>query len=136
MTIGEIKNIYREIQDSEIDKLKSFVNSFTADERTGVIAVVGQAQKRITAYENELLRTEEMYKFENKYWDMGHEFICGIDEVGRGPLAGPVVACAVILPKNERILYLNDSKQVPAKKREELFDVIMEKAVADRIRKR
>ncbi|MGN0435468.1 MAG: ribonuclease HII [Wujia sp.] len=130
MTIGEIKNIYREIQDSEIEKLKDFVHSFSSDKRTGVMAVVSQAQKKITAYENELLRTEQMYQFENKYWDMGYEFICGIDEVGRGPLAGPVVACAVILPKDEKILFLNDSKQVAAKKREELFDVIMEKAVA------
>ena len=56
--------------------------------------------------------------------------ICGIDEVGRGPLAGPVVACAVILPEDEEILYLNDSKQLSAKKRDELYDVICEKAVS------
>lgn len=57
-------------------------------------------------------------------------YICGIDEVGRGPLAGPVVAGAVILPKDCKILYLNDSKQLTAKKREELYDIIMEQAVA------
>ena len=57
-------------------------------------------------------------------------YVCGIDEVGRGPLAGPVVAGAVILPRDCKILYLNDSKQLSAKKRDELYDVIMENAVA------
>ena len=69
-----------------------------------------------------------MHQFENKYSD--YEFIAGIDEAGRGPLAGPVVAASVILPKDCEILYLNDSKQVSAKKRDELFDEIKEKAVA------
>jgi ribonuclease HII len=59
-----------------------------------------------------------------------YSHICGIDEVGRGPLAGPVVAGAVILPKDCDILYINDSKQLSAAKREELYDEIMEKAVA------
>ncbi len=69
-----------------------------------------------------------MKEYEKKYAE--YSFICGIDEVGRGPLAGPVVAGAVILPKNCDILYLNDSKQLSEKKREELYDVIMEKAVS------
>ena len=59
-----------------------------------------------------------------------YQYICGIDEVGRGPLAGPVVAGAVILPKDCHILYLNDSKQLSEKKREELYDIIMQEAVA------
>ena len=66
--------------------------------------------------------------YEKQYAQYG--YICGIDEVGRGPLAGPVVAGAVILPKDEKILYLNDSKKLSEKKREELYDVIMEKAIA------
>ena len=57
-------------------------------------------------------------------------YVCGIDEVGRGPLAGPVVACAVILPKDCQILYLNDSKQLSAKKREALYQQILDQAVA------
>ena len=69
-----------------------------------------------------------MKTFERKYAD--YSFICGIDEAGRGPLAGPVVAGAVILPKDCEILYLNDSKKLSATKREELYDEIMEKAVA------
>ena len=69
-----------------------------------------------------------MKTFERKYAD--YSFICGIDEAGRGPLAGPVVAGAVILPKDCEILYLTDSKKLSATKREELYDEIMEKAVA------
>ena len=76
----------------------------------------------------EIERTESMMVFENKFADRG--YLCGIDEVGRGPLSGPVVAAAVILPKDHRILYLNDSKKLSEKKREELYDVIMREAVA------
>ena len=73
-------------------------------------------------------RMYEMFSFEREYGD--HQAICGIDEVGRGPFAGPVVAAAVILPKDCDILYLNDSKKLSAARREELYDEIMEKAVA------
>ena len=72
---------------------------------------------------------EHMLFYEKKYYE-NYEYICGIDEAGRGPLAGPVVAGAVILPKGLKIPYLNDSKQLSAKRREELFDIIMEKALA------
>lgn len=78
--------------------------------------------------EKEIKRTEEMSVYEKWFADKG--LIAGIDEVGRGPLAGPVVACAVILPADRPILYLNDSKKLTVKKREELFDVIMREAVA------
>lgn len=78
--------------------------------------------------EKELLRLEAMKEFENKYRDFS--FICGIDEAGRGPLAGPVVAGAAILPKDCTILYLNDSKKLSEKRREELFLEIKEKALA------
>ena len=76
----------------------------------------------------EIARCEELKRSEREYASYG--YICGIDEVGRGPLAGPVVAGAVILPKDCDILYINDSKKLSEKKREELYDVIMEKAVA------
>ena len=84
--------------------------------------------KRLAKLEAERARIETMKEFEYKYSDC--EFICGIDEVGRGPLAGPVYAAAVILPKDKEILYLNDSKKLSEKKRDELYDEIMEKAVA------
>ena len=89
---------------------------------------VEKAKKRLAAYEKELERIEGLKAYEKEYAAYGS--ICGIDEVGRGPLAGPVVAGAVILPKNCDILYINDSKKLSEKKREELYDVIMEKAVA------
>ena len=85
-------------------------------------------EKQKEKLEAEIKRTYEMFSYEREYSD--YEYICGIDEVGRGPLAGPVVACAVILPKDCDILYLNDSKKVSEKKRELLYDEIMEKAVA------
>ena len=77
----------------------------------------------------EEIRLEHMLMFERKYYKTCN-FVCGIDEAGRGPLAGPVVAAAVILPKNHKIAYLNDSKQLSEKKREELFDKIMSEALA------
>ena len=78
--------------------------------------------------EKEIVRTEAMSVFEKEYSD--HQAICGIDEVGRGPFAGPVVAGAVILPKDHPILYLNDSKKLSEKKREELYEVILKEAAA------
>ncbi len=78
--------------------------------------------------EQELARLEAMRVYEKEYGAC--RYICGIDEAGRGPLAGPVVAGAVILPKDCTILYLNDSKKLSAKRREALYDEIMEKAVA------
>ncbi len=85
-------------------------------------------QKALAKLEAERARIETMKEFEYKFADK--KYICGIDEVGRGPFAGPVVAGAVILPKDEEILYLNDSKKLSEKKREELYDIIMDKAVA------
>jgi len=73
-------------------------------------------------------RIRAMSEYELRFADC--EYICGIDEVGRGPFAGPVMAGAVILSKDEEILYLNDSKKLSAKKRDELYDIICEKAVA------
>lgn len=76
----------------------------------------------------ELARLKEMSSYETEY--ASSRYICGIDEVGRGPLAGPVVAGAVVLPKDVSILYLNDSKKLSEKKREALYEEIMEKAEA------
>lgn len=87
-----------------------------------------QELKRQAKLEKERARIETMKVYEKEYET--HGWICGIDEVGRGPLCGPVVASAVILPKDCQILYLNDSKKLSEKKREELYDVIMEQAIA------
>ena len=86
------------------------------------------AEKARIKLELERKRLKEMRIYEEKYAD--YELICGVDEVGRGPLAGPVFTAAVILPKDCEILYLNDSKKLSEKKREELFLEISEKALA------
>lgn len=124
-SIGEIKAL---LQAADLKGLPAFINTYKEDERAGVVSLVEKAKKAFSAYEKELARTEKMKTFEKEY--ASYSCICGIDEVGRGPLAGPVVAGAVILPKDCDILYLNDSKQLSEKKREELYDVIMEKAVS------
>ena len=122
---GEIK---KRLQAAGIDELPAFINTYSKDTRQGVALLVKKAEKMLEAYEKELDRTEKMKEFEKKY--SAFSCICGIDEVGRGPLAGPVVAGAVILPVDCDILYLNDSKQLTEKKREELYQVIMDKAIA------
>ena len=91
-------------------------------------ALIRRSEKQREALEKETARIYQLQQYERDYENEG--LICGIDEVGRGPLAGPVVAGAVILPKNCEILYLNDSKQLSAEKREQLYDVILEHAVA------
>ena len=123
--IGEIK---AELQAAADKELPLFIQEYEMDERGGVQSLIVKAKKRIEDLEKEMIRTEEMKRYEKEYADCG--YICGIDEVGRGPLAGPVVACAVILPKDCNILYINDSKKLSEKKREELYDVIMKEALA------
>ena len=101
---------------------------YASDERVGVRRLLDGYRKKEEALRVERERLLVMKSFERKYADC--RFICGIDEAGRGPLAGPVVAGAVILPKDCEILYLNDSKKLSPVKREALYDEIMEKAVA------
>lgn len=125
MPIGEIKALF---ENTPIDQLSIFIERFSSDERAGVKSLVAKAEKKIEALEKEKARTEKLKEYEKQYGHLG--YVCGVDEVGRGPLAGPVVTGAVILPKDCDILYLNDSKQLSEKKREELYDVIMEKAIA------
>ena len=124
-SIDEIKEI---MQAASVEELPEIIDIYSTDERSGVQKLILSARKRIESLEKEKLRIEALREYEEK--NSEYEFICGIDEVGRGPLAGPVVAGAVILPKGCRILYINDSKQLSEKKRVELYDVIMEQAVA------
>ena len=120
--------IRQKFSECGIAGLPQLIASYEGDARSGVQAAVASARKRIESYEREVRRTEEMKRYERQY--DAYSYICGIDEVGRGPLAGPVVAGAVILPKNCSLLYLNDSKKLSEKKREELYDEIMEIALA------
>ncbi|MBE5955721.1 MAG: ribonuclease HII [Lachnospiraceae bacterium] len=123
--ISQIKNRY---QACSLEELPEFIESIQEDDRAGVKKIRETAVKAYQKYQEELVRLEQMNQYEDTYAPMG--YVCGIDEVGRGPLAGPVVAAAVVLPKDCRILYVNDSKQLSAKKREELYEEIMEKAVS------
>lgn len=122
--IGDIKEKFKNCKDEE---LADFIETYGSDPRSGVISLCSQACKRMADIEKEYARLEEISKYEREYGQYG--LICGIDEVGRGPLAGPVVAGAVILPKDCKIKYINDSKKLSAKMRDMLYDEIMEKAV-------
>lgn len=123
-----IQEIKQKLQAATYNELPELLQRYEQDERSGVRQALEKANKRIQAYHKEVERTEQLKQYERQY--AAYSYICGIDEVGRGPLAGPVVAGAVILPKNCDILYINDSKKLSEKKREELYDVIMKKAVA------
>ena len=123
--IAEIKAEFDEATEQEWEAL---ISLYAADERSGVQKLIEGCRKKQKALAAERIRLEQMKQYEKKYEEA--QFICGIDEAGRGPLAGQVVAGAVILPKDCEILYLNDSKKLSASKREELYDEIMEKAIA------
>ena len=123
-----IQEIKERFKNTPIQELPAFCEIYRADERKGVQKLVEQGQERIAALEKEKERLKQMREFEREYEHLG--YICGIDEVGRGPFAGPVVAGAVILPPDCEILYVNDSKQLSEKMREQIYDEIMEKAVS------
>ena len=118
-SISEIKIEFEQAGEQQWEAL---CQEYETDSRTGVKNLTARYRKKQQALVQERERLEVMKTFERKYAD--YSFICGIDEAGRGPLAGPVVAGAVILPKDCEILYLNDSKKLSAAKREELYDEI------------
>ncbi len=123
-----IQEIKKEFMAAEESQLPFLVSTYAQDDRAGVQSLVKKAQKTLDNIEAEKKRIEKLKEYENKYPQAA--YICGIDEVGRGPLAGPVVAAAVVLPKDCDILYINDSKKLSAQMREKLYDEIMEKAIA------
>ncbi|MFK4925615.1 ribonuclease HII [Lactococcus garvieae] len=106
------------------------VEAFLEDSRAGVQAAIKRRKKEILAEQAEDERLEMMLNFERQAYAQGLDLIAGIDEVGRGPLAGPVVTAAVILPKNCKIKGLNDSKKIPKSKHEAIFTEVQEKALA------
>lgn len=123
-SISEIK---KELEEIDIEQIMVKLDEYRDDERSGVVKLISSFEKKYTKLQEEKERIQMMKTFENDYID--YEYVGGVDEVGRGPLAGPVVAAVVILPKDCDILYINDSKQLSEKKREELYDIIVEKAV-------
>ena len=127
MNKKSIREIENEFMNHSDDKSELYA-LYATDDRVGVQKIIAKYKKEEEKLAQELLRVESMRQYENEYNQF--DYICGIDEVGRGPLAGPVVASAVILPKDCTILYINDSKKLSSRKREELYDEIMEKAIA------
>ncbi len=124
----KISIIKEELANSSVELLPEFIKRYEMDERVGVQKLIESARKKIDKLEAEKARIDQLKKYEKEY--DAYTYICGVDEVGRGPFAGPVVAGAVILPKDCDILYINDSKKLSEAKREELYDEIMEKAIA------
>lgn len=124
----KIAEIRAEFETASMEEQRRLREVYREDDRSGVRKLIEKSRKAEEALRAEKLRMEHMMEYERKYEHLG--YLCGIDEVGRGPLAGPVVACAVILPKDHEILYLNDSKKLSAKKREELYEVIQKEAVS------
>ena len=125
-TIKEIKELLATIGDLDSPIFKELAK----DSRAGVQKEIQKRKKAIQAEIDENFRLESMLSYEKELYVQGIKLIAGVDEVGRGPLAGPVVAAAVILPQNCKIKGLNDSKKIPKKKHEDIFQAVKEKALA------
>ena len=124
LKLSEIKTIF---ENTDVKLLPDVIAEYSGDSRDGVRKLIAKFQNTYDKHIQELIRLEKISEYEYKYRHCN--YIAGVDEVGRGPLAGPVVTCAIILPKSEKIPYVNDSKKLSPKKREELYDVIMERAL-------
>ncbi|MDD3570577.1 MAG: ribonuclease HII [Lachnospiraceae bacterium] len=124
-----ISKIKEKLEELEVTEIPQAVAEFMADERKGVIKLVASAQKRYENYLNEFKRLEEISAYEKECYLNGCTYVAGIDEVGRGPLAGPVVTAVVILKQGAMIEGINDSKKLSEAKREELYDIIVKEAV-------
>ena len=124
MKISEVKELLLGNPSSEQIKM------LQADERSGVQKLLVAYYKRLEKEAQEKERFTKMLAYESEYYAQGVQYVAGVDEAGRGPLAGPLVIAAVILPRNAFIAGLNDSKQLSAAKRDKLYDEIIAKAVA------
>ena len=125
-TIKEIKEVLATIIDLDSPVFKEFEK----DSRSGVQKEIEKRKKAIQAEMDENLRLGAMLRYEKELYVQEINLIAGVDEVGRGPLAGPVVAAAVILPQNCKIKGLNDSKKIPKKKHKEIFQAVKDSALA------
>jgi len=119
-TVAEIKKLIEQGETLSEEFLAALKN----DGRAGVRRLYRQWQKQQKMLQEEMLRLEGLYRFEEKLYKMGFNCVAGVDEAGRGPLAGPVFAAAVILPRRARLPGLNDSKKISPQKREKLFTEI------------
>ncbi len=128
-TKKSIKLIKDELLNCTIDSIDDLILLYETDERKGVLQAISSAKKRKEAYVLEQKRMEHCMRYEMAYYEKGYKTIGGIDEVGRGPLAGPVVAAVVILPQDVDIMGIDDSKKLSEKKRLLLDQQIREKAI-------
>lgn len=126
-TIDEIKEYFKTVQ---ISAYCEYYDILLSDSRKNVISFAYQLKKREETYIKELNRIDNMIKAQSELFESETFAVAGIDEVGRGPLAGPVVACAVIMNSNEKILHINDSKKLSEKMREELYAQIQQNALS------
>ncbi len=127
LSIGEIK---KRLSWTPVSEIPAALKEYDQDGRAGVKKLCLSFEKKYNAYLAELDRLADISRFEEELYQQGYQYIAGIDEVGRGPLAGPVVTAAVILPRGCRIPGINDSKKLSAHKREELYEKITEEAVS------
>ena len=125
-TIKEIKEQLASIQRLD-DPL---LTELEQDSRSGVFQAIAKRKKEIQKRLDEDERLEKMLAYEKELYTQGIQLIAGVDEVGRGPLAGPVVAAAVILPENCKIPGLNDSKKIPKSKHKEIYEAVLQNAIA------
>nr|WP_302692264.1 ribonuclease HII [uncultured Streptococcus sp.] len=125
-TIKEVKERLAMID--ELDH--PFFEELILDGRAGVQAAISKRKRELQKQVDEDLRLEKMLAYEKELYTQGIQLIAGVDEVGRGPLAGPVVAAAVILPENCKIPGLNDSKKIPKSKHKAIYEAVLQKAIA------
>ena len=125
-TIKEIKERLATIDDLDHPLFEELI----LDGRAGVQAAISKRKRELQKQVDEDLRLEKMLAYEKELYAQGIDLIAGVDEVGRGPLAGPVVAAAVILPKACKIPGLNDSKKIPKSKHKEIYEAVLQNAVA------
>ncbi|WP_343101443.1 ribonuclease HII [Romboutsia sp. MSSM.1001216sp_RTP31141st1_G3_RTP31141_220114] len=125
-SVKEIKEI---IENISTDEYLKYIEILKIDERKSVQSLAVKMAKKLDAIRREEERLEKINEFENEGYEKGYIYIGGIDEAGRGPLAGPVVASVVVFKQGTKIEGINDSKKLSEAKREELFDIIKEEAL-------
>lgn len=123
--LGKIKE---QLESLDWEQRLQKMEEYRQDERAGVKKLLEKYERAWNDYQEEIRRTQKMYEFESK--NRQYTYICGVDEVGRGPVAGPVMAGAVILPVDHEILYLNDSKKLTKKKREEMYELLKKEVIS------
>ena len=125
-TIKEIKECLATIDELDHPLFEELI----LDGRAGVQAAISKRKRELQKQVDEDLRLEKMLAYEKELYAQGIDLIAGVDEVGRGPIAGPVVAAAVILPKACKIPGLNDSKKIPKSKHKAIYEAVLQKAIA------